>query len=1123
MRWLPVYFLLLTLTNLTNAVSQTADFSKGKWLKMTTTKRAIYQVTGAQLKQTGVALPVSSTKIQLFGFDLTALTEKVPSIIPFGNKEMAVLVNDGGDGIFDEKDSFCFFAPGNLRWQKLAGTEHWVHQNLSHSDTAFYFFTIGENGKRISQVNNANISQLKINSYQAHFLWEQDTVNVLNSGKLWLGKPMGMGVGKTASINYVFNAKTIIENEPILFASQYVSTNYNQSAQFDLKWNDTKIRTSSIQPVSGLVYDATANSILDSFTYWPSKSLIAGLNPNLSIQYNASSGSTGWLNYIEMHIPLQLGFADAKYFSFDGKNEATNYQYEIADADATSMVWDVSNTLNPVALSTNYNGNKISFSTNAASNQAFFALKQNAFEPVVAIDTLANQNILNTTAVDYLILAPSIFQQTATKLKNFHQQKDGFKVEMMDPVKVYNEFSGGIVNPIAIRNYLKYAQSRAKENGYSAAQYLCIMGGADFNISRLNKNSQVPVFESAASLDILSSYASDDFYAILKDGADINFPSSVDSLEIAIGRIPAKTIAEADTMVNKVIQYVANNNKGAWQNQITWVADDGDYNLHLQDAENIIAGLQKTNPVWNHKKIYLDLFSATNSAGGLSYPLVNNEIKQTMNNGSLVLNYTGHGNYLRLTEEAVINEASMQAWDNATKLPLMITASCDFAPYDQPQINPIGLNALMQNSKGIVGLVAANRLVFAYSNKQINEQYIQALLVPDKNGQYYSIGKALQKAKNINWSLQGDKLNAFKFSLLGDPALGLVHPNNEVQITLQDSITAGELITIKGVIQKDKMVKASFNGLVDCIVYDVVKEKTTLANQSSSIKTTIPTREAILYRGKATVSNGKFSLSFILPKETNSLSGNLSIQAYAYNSTEDALGIKENVYVKSANWISQTDTKGPQLISYINDTNFTNNSWVSDNAILMVRLQDSAGIQSSGNALGHDLQLIVDEDIQHPYLLNNYYVADIDTYQSGSIMYSLPNLSIGKHQLVIKAWDLLGNLTKDTLQFIVPNKDILKAKDLVNKPNPMLNYTQFSFDLNSRDATVETEFSLRNLNGQPIVNKILPHKNMSNKWVMDWDGRDQSGAMIPPGLYLYTITVKAGSQIFVLSNKLLKL
>jgi hypothetical protein len=1123
MRWLPVYFLFLTLTGLTNAVCQTADFSKGKWLKMTTTKKAIYQVTGTQLKQMGIALPVSSAKIQLFGFDLTALTEKVPSIIPVGNKEMAILVKDGGDGNFDEKDSFLFFAPGNLRWQKLPGTEYWAHQNLSHSDTAFYFFTIGENGKRISQVNNTNVSQQKLSSYPAHFLWEQDSVNLLNSGKLWLGKPMGTGVGKTVSINYPFNAKNIIETEPILIASQYVSTNYNQSAQFDLKWNDNKIRTSSIQPVSGLVYDATANSILDSFTYWPSKSSLAQLSNNLVLQYNASSGSTGWLDYLEMHVPMQLGFADAKYFSFDGKYEAPNYQYEIADADATCIVWDISNSLNPLALSTNYDANKISFSTNTTKNQAFFALKQNAFEPLVAIDTLANQSILNTTAVDYLILAPSIFQQTASKLKNFHQQKNGYKVDLIDPVKVYNDFSGGIVNPIAIRNYLKYAQSKAKEKGYLAAQYLCIIGGADFNISRLNKNSQVPVFESAASLDILNSYASDDFYAILKDGADINFPSSVDSLEIAIGRIPAKTIAEADTMINKIIQYAANNNKGAWQNQITWVADDGDYNLHLQDAENIIAGLQKSNPIWNNKKIYLDLFPATNAAGGLSYPLVNNEIKQTINSGTLVLNYTGHGNYLRLTEEAVINEANIQAWDNAANLPLMITASCDFAPYDQPQINPIGLNALMQNNKGIVGLVAANRLVFAYSNKQINEQYIQALLVPDQNGLYYSIGKALQKAKNINWSMQGDKLNAFKFSLLGDPALGLVHAKNGIQINLQDSITAGELITIKGAIEKEKIVNAAFNGLVDCIVYDVVKEKTTLANQSSSIKTAVPTRESILYRGKATVSNGKFSLNFILPKETNSLSGNLRIQAYAYNSTEDALGIKENVYVKNANWISQTDTKGPQIIAYINDSNFTNNSWVSENAILMVRLKDSAGIQSSGNALGHDLQLIIDEDIQHPYLLNNYYIADIDTYQSGSIIYSLPNLSIGKHQLVLKAWDLLGNLTKDTLWFIVPNKDIVKAKDLVNKPNPMLNYTQFSFDLNSQDPNIETEFSLRNLNGQLLVNKILPHKNMSNKWVMDWDGRDQSGAVISPGLYLYTITVRAGSQIFVLSNKLMKL
>ena len=543
----------------------------------------------------------------------------------------------------------------------------------------------------------------------------------------------------------------------------------------------------------------------------------------------------------------------------------------------------------------------------------------------------------------------------------------------------------------------------------------------------------------------------------------------------------------------------------------------------MQDAESIVGGIQKSNPIWNHKKIYLDLFAANKNAGGLSYPLVENEILQTMNSGTLVLNYTGHGNYSRLTEEAVINDQNMQSWNNAGQLPLMITASCDFAPYDQPQLNPIGFSSLMKNNKGIIGLVAANRLVFAYSNKQINEQFIQALMVNDNAGNYNTIGVALQKAKKINWSLQGDKLNAFKFNLLGDPALKLAYAKNTIQLTIKDSLVAGELSSIKGSVIKNQQLHSSFNGLVDRIVFDVVKEKTTLTNQSSSIKTTILTRESILYRGKATVTNGQFVLNFVLPKETSSTAGNLRIQAFAYNNIEDALGVNDQLFVKAPKFKNSIDTIGPIIQAYINDSNFTNNSWVSNNAKLMVRLKDSAGIQSSGNSLGHDLQLIIDNNVQYPFVLNNYFIADLDTYQSGSIVFGLPNLSIGKHQLVIKAWDLLGNLSKDTLWCIVPETNILMAKDLVNKPNPMNQFTQFSFDLNLQDIGVETEFSLRNLNGQQLVNKVLTHKNISNKWVIDWDGRDQSGATIPPGFYIYTITIRSGSQIFVLSNKLIKL
>jgi hypothetical protein len=269
--------------------------------------------------------------------------------------------------------------------------------------------------------------------------------------------------------------------------------------------------------------------------------------------------------------------------------------------------------------------------------------------------------------------------------------------------------------------------------------------------------------------------------------------------------------------------------------------------------------------------------------------------------------------------------------------------------------------------------------------------------------------------------------------------------------------------------------------------------------------------------------NGKFSVPFILPKEINTANGSISIQTFAYNQAEDAIGVANNIIVQPAFFIQQLDTIGPRINAYINDTNFTNNSWVSDRANLIIQLKDSSGIQSSGNALGHDLLFIVDDDVQNPFVLNNYFMADINTYQSGTIVYSLPKLSIGKHQLVIKAWDLLGNLSKDTLWFIVPAQELLKAKDLVNRPNPMINFTQFTFDVNIQDPHLQTEFSLRNLNGQILVNKVLPVVQNANKWVMNWDGRDQSGATIPPGFYFYTITIRSGQQSFVLSNKLMKL
>ena len=494
MRWLIVCFLFLVLSKANKTACQTADFSKGKWFKIATTQRAIYQVTGAQLKQIGISIPISSNKLQLFGFDLTQLSEKVPANVPVGNQEISIMVKDGGDGIFNENDQFLFYAPGNIDWKKWGEGLQWEHKKLHYTDTAFYFFTIGDNGKRIQTAKTVSIGNQKINNYQEHILWELDSLNILNSGKLWLGSPMGQGQGKVNSISTNINTVNLIDSIPVFVNGQFVSTHYTQKAQFDFNWSATKIKSTFIQPVSGLVYDASANMIVDSFSFWPTKNNVS--NTNITLQYNAPLGSTGWLDFITIHLTKTLKFTNRNSLFFHGQEDAQNYLYELADADATSLVWDISKPLEPMALPTSYSNNQFNFSSYGTARQAFFAVKQNAFEAVASIDTLSNQNVLSNTKVDYLILAPSDFQSAASKLKNFHQQQNGYKVEIIDPAQIYNEFSGGLTHPIAIRNYLKWLQFNNQKDKQSFEKYLCIMGASDFNMRRLNKKNQVPVFES---------------------------------------------------------------------------------------------------------------------------------------------------------------------------------------------------------------------------------------------------------------------------------------------------------------------------------------------------------------------------------------------------------------------------------------------------------------------------------------------------------------------------------------------------------------------------------------------------------------------------------------------------
>ena len=1114
---------------------QNSPFSNGKWVKIATAKQGVFQVTGAQLKTMGFTLPFTSNQLQLFNYNLANLNEKVEVNPMVGITENAIMVNDGGDNQFDEKDFFLFYSEGPIQWKYDEVKNAPTHYKNACLDSIFYFITLGKNGKRINAAVKINTAQQVIDNYDERWLIEKDSISLLSSGKLLLGTPMGQGSGKQAQLNYPLNMNGLTLANPFTIVTRYAATAYQNAVNFTFSINTEVAKTTAIAPVSGYLYDETANLVTDNFTYTLNANTNLNNPVNITVSFTSeNTTATGWIDFIELNAKRKIGFWGVNSFGFRNYALAKTgnaVQYQLQNIDASTQIWDVTHPEEPLSIAINFQtataGN---FIQQADTLREFFAVKTQGYETPSFVAAIGNQNLMGSSVPDYIIIAAGNYINAATKLRDFHTASHGLKGVVYNVNEIFNEFSGGQPSPTGIRNFIQYLYNQASLKKVNAPQYLLLMGMANYSYKTYNSASQIPVFESTASTNILSSYPADDFYTILNINDNINSPTNIKYSALAMGRLPVRNTAEADTVVEKIINYQKNNNGGAWKNQLTWVADDGDYNLHLQDAEEITSNLQKKVPAWNQKKIYLDLYPVTNNIAGNTYPLVNAAINQTINNGSLILNYTGHGNYTRLTEEAVIAQSDVQQWNNAGKLPLMITASCDFAPYDQPQLSPFGFDALLKNSKGVVALVAASRLVYAYSNKQINDQFIQKLLVPDSAGYFLTIGTALQKAKMAAWAQGEDHVNTFKFTLLGDPAMHLSKANDQVVVNAingktfsgKDSLQAGSKYTITGSVQSGTVLKNNFKGTLEMVLYDAPNTKKTLGNITYSMPVNVTLQENILFKGTASVNAGKFSIDFMLPKEVAVNQGALKLQLTAFNDSADAMSIYNQIYAKPAVAENILDTIGPKMQVYLNDTNFSNGGWAAAHSTLIVNLKDEAGIQTSGNSLGHDITLLIDGATKNEIVLNNYYTADFNTYQKGTIKYVLPALSIGAHQLIIKAWDLLGNSSKDTLQFIVPDTAGVLLNKVSNFPNPFKNATSFSFEHNQPEGSLSVSLTMYDNNGVTVFTKSLSTQFNTNKVVSYWDGTDAGGHILNPGIYFYKITLTNGKETKVMTNKLIK-
>ena len=1089
--------------------------STGNWYKISILQSGVYKIDVPFLSKLGLSGSIPSNQIKIFGNGGQMLPESnsIPRIDDL--QEIAIDIEDGGDGVLNGTDYILFYAEGTNYWKKDSVNKGFTHVKNVYTDKSYYYITIGSaNIKVPNQAPFQNATTL-VNSYNERFAHELDSINFLSSGKEWFGEELSNSPGRKSvqSFNLPFNDYS--GNGTLI--TSIAARSVNVSASVGISVGSQSIKQVNFSPITTGIYDLFAQEVQSRSDF-----LIASNTSQIAFSYlQGSSNSQAWINWFEFYARRPLGFTPDHQLLFRDWNSVGNQAAEFVINNATSdcIVWDITNKSFPIKMLTTISGSQLHFINDAQTLHEYICFS-NFLLPTIE-GKINNQNLHNTTEADLIIVTNPSFLQQAQALASFHQQHDHFNIAIATTDQIYNEFSSGIPDLVAIRDFIKMYYDRYKSSWNQSGKYLLLFGKASFDYKNriINNTNLVPGYESISSLDPLTTYTSDDFFGFLDDNEDINSSIVLNTLDIGIGRIPAKNQDEAKNFINKVLEYSSSPAMGPWRNNMDFIADDGDQNLHLEDAETITSTVSATAPIYNLRKIYLDAFKKEGGSGGGSYPQANTAISNNLYNGTLIWNYNGHGGSTRLAEEDILDQQIINNINNEFKLPLFITATCDFAPFDNPIVNSLGENLLIRPKTGAIALMTTTRPVFAFSNRILNNNYLSIALQKDTSGNYRSLGMAMKDAKNYTYLNSSDIINNRKFTLLGDPALTLSFPINQVvpetvnniSISSQvDTIKATQFVTITGEVKDSKgNLLNNFNGTVYLTLYDKPGTIMTLGNDPSSFPVSFSTQENILFKGKATSKNGEYSFRFRLPKDINFQYGNGKISLYAQDGVIDGNGFSTKIIIGGISNEHLTDNLGPQIKAYLNDKKFVNGGISNNDPILLADLEDSSGINTGSSGIGHDISVTIDNDSHSYYVLNNYYESETDNYQKGSLRFQLPVLSAGHHTLKIKAWDVLNNSSESTLDFTVINDDKLVLSHVLNYPNPFTTSTSFWFEHNFPDVDLYTKIEIFTVSGKLIKTLTRTINTPGNRSSdVTWDGTDEFGAKIGRGVYIYRLRVK---------------
>lgn len=742
-----------------------------------------------------------------------------------------------------------------------------------------------------------------------------------------------------------------------------------------------------------------------------------------------------------------------------------------------------------------------------------------AFPSPEYVYAITNQDHHADPEADMVMIIPTSqkLKAQARRLAAFHEKHDTLRVNIVPADELYNEFSSGTPDANAYRRYLKMLYDRAGHGG-RAPRYLLLFGDCVWDnrlrtadCSSLNADDLLLCYESENSFNTVECYVDDGFYGLLDDGEGTN-PQSADMLDLAVGRFPVRTEAEARVLVDKTIGYVSNKNAGAWQNVLMFMGDDGNNNMHMDDANKAADDIAARYPGYQIKKVMWDAYTQEMSSTGRSYPEVSSIVKQQQRNGALIMDYAGHGRPDQISHESVLKLTDFKGFTNKN-LPLWITASCDIMPFDGIEEN-IGEEAMLNQAGGAVAFFGTTRTVWANYNKVINMAFLRLVLGQD-GGKPMTMGEAQRQAKNLMITAGQDlTTNKLQYSLLGDPAIALNQPQMKVVV---DSINGQAVGSTSITLKAASVARVSghienatrFSGTMTAVVLDSKELVTCRQNASADADSSFQfyNRSKAIYSGSDSVVAGKFSLRFAVPVDLNYSGDTGEMNIYAVNNehTLTAHGYTDNFVLGGS--AALTDTVGPKIFCYLNTPDFVSGDRVNTTPYFVAQISDDDGINATGNGVGHDMQLIIDGKATQTYTLNDNFTYDFGTYTSGSVGFTLPMLEPGPHKLMFRAWDTMNNPSTVQLDFKVVKGLKPTIYNVSATRNPASTSTTFIISHNFGGSDVDVILDVYDLSGRLLWTHSESGPSTTGTYSVDWDLTQNNGYRVPTGVYLYRARV----------------